>query len=53
MQTMGSTSKDIKEKDKRLIEGVIQKKEKTEERHQTFCKQSHSGRLFEHIAIHS
>lgn len=29
------------------------KKEKTEERHQTFCKQSHSGRLFEHIAIHS
>ena len=52
MQTMGSTSKDIKEKDKRLIEGVI-KKEKTEERHQTFCKQSHSGRLFEHIAIHS
>lgn len=28
MQTMGSTSKDIKEKDKRLIEGVIQKKKK-------------------------
>lgn len=26
MQTMGSTSKDIKEKDKRLIEGVIQKR---------------------------
>ena len=24
MQTMGSTSKDIKEKDKRLLEGVIQ-----------------------------
>ena len=32
MQTMGSTSKDIKEKDKRLLEGVIQK-EKTAERH--------------------
>ena len=28
MQTMGSTSKDIKEKDKRLLEGVIQKKKK-------------------------
>ena len=26
MQTMGSTSKDIKEKDKRLLEGVIQKR---------------------------
>ena len=25
---MGSTSKDIKEKDKRLLEGVIQKKKK-------------------------
>lgn len=33
MQTMGSTSKDIKEKDKRLLEGVIQKKKKTAERH--------------------
>ena len=50
MQTMGSTSKDIKEKDKRLIEGVIQKKKK---KNPTFCKQSHSGRLFEHIAIPS
>ena len=28
MQTMGSTSKDIKEEDKRLLEGVIQKKKK-------------------------
>ena len=45
MQTMGSTSKDIKEKDKRLLEGVIQKKKKQQKGQMYLTKSKTSDEL--------
>ena len=52
MQTMGSTSKDIKEKDKRLLEGVIQKKKKQQKGIKPFVNKVIQGDCLNLSLIH-